>query len=74
MFPTYTVEVFSDKELTKPCGFVEQLNPGDVIMAEKGFNVQDLFAQKHVRLLPPPIMAKGKVSSTATTIAGEKFV
>ena len=68
------MEVFSDKELTKPCGSVEQLNPGDVIMAEKGFNVQDLFAQKHVRLLPPPIMAKGKVSSTATTIAGEKFV
>ena len=74
MFPTYTVEVYSDKELTKQCGFVEQLNAGDVIMADKGFNVQDLFALKHVRLLPPPIMAKGKVSSKATTIAGEKFV
>ena len=43
-------------------------------MADKGFNVQDLFALKHVRLLPPPIMAKGKVSSKATTIAGGKFV
>ena len=60
MFPTYTVEVFSDKELTKQCGFVEQLNAGDVIMADKGFSVQDLLALKHVRLLAPPIMAKGR--------------
>ncbi|CAB4016757.1 Hypothetical predicted protein [Paramuricea clavata] len=28
----------SDKQLTKECGFIEQLNPGDVIMADKGFN------------------------------------
>ena len=68
LFPTYTVEIFSDKELTEECGFVKQLNGGDVIMADKGFNVQDLFALKHVRLLAPPIMAKGKVSSKTTTM------
>ena len=38
----------SDKEITKQCGFIEQLNPGDVIMADKGFNVQDLLGLKHV--------------------------
>jgi hypothetical protein len=58
----------SDKQLTKECGFIEQLNPGDVIMADKGFNVQDLFVLKHVRLLAPPIMSKGKVSAKATTL------
>ena len=58
----------SDKEITKQCGFIEQLNPGDVIMADKGFNVQDLLALKHVRLLAPPLMGKGKVSSKATTM------
>lgn len=58
----------SDKELTKQCGFIEQLNAGDVIMADKGFNVQDLLAPKHVRLLAPPVMTKGKISSKARTM------
>ena len=58
----------SDKQITKECGFIEQLNPGDVIMADKGFNVQDLLALKNVRLLAPPMMGKGKVSSKATTM------
>ncbi len=46
---------------------MEQLNPGDVIMTDKGFNVQDILALKHVRLLAPPII-KGKVCSKATTM------
>ena len=62
------MEIFSDKERTEQCGFVKQLKGSDVIMADKGFNVQDLFALKHVRLLAPPIMAKGNVSSKTTTM------
>lgn len=54
----------SDKELTKQCGFIEQLNASDVIMADKGFNVQGLLAPKHA----PPVMTKGKISSKATTM------
>ena len=54
--------------MTKQCGFLELLNPGDVIMADKGFIVQDILALKHVRLLAPPIMSKGKVCSKATTM------
>ena len=60
-------ESISDKQITKDCGFIEQLNPGDVIVADKGLNVQDLLALKNVRLLAPPMMGKGKVSSKATT-------
>ena len=46
----------SDKEITKKCGFLEALEPGDHVMADKGFNIQDLLALNHVRLIAPPIM------------------
>lgn len=57
----------SDKEIVKECGFLDQLNPGDTIMADKGFNIQDLLALHHTRLLAPPIMKKGKISAEAST-------
>ena len=37
-------------------------------MADKGFNVQDLLALHHVRLIAPPIMYKGKVSTHTATM------
>ena len=58
----------SDKEITKRCGFLEALKPGDEVMADKGFNVQDLLALHHVRLIAPPIMYKGKVSTHNATM------
>lgn len=58
----------SDKEIVKRSCFMEKLNPGDVVMADKGFNIQDLLALHHTRLLAPPIMRKGNVSSKATTV------
>lgn len=57
----------SDKEITKKCGFLEALNPGDHVMADKGFNIQDLLAQHHVRLIAPPIMYKSNVSAQSAT-------
>ena len=57
----------SDKEIVKQCGFLEKLNPGDVIMADKGFIIQDLLALRHVKLIAPPLMRKGKISSKAST-------
>ncbi len=53
----------SDKEITRKCGFIEALDPGDQVMADKGFNIQDLLALQHVRLIAPPIMHKGNVSA-----------
>lgn len=58
----------SDKEIVKQSSFLEKLNPGDEIMADKGFNIQDLLALRHSKLLAPPIMRKGKISSEATTL------
>jgi hypothetical protein len=38
----------SDKEITRKCGFIEALDPGDQVMADKGFNIQDLLSLQHV--------------------------
>ena len=58
----------TDKEIIRQSGFVDHLEPGDVIMADKGFNVQDLFNRRETKLCGPPIMRKGVVSSSASTI------
>ena len=50
----------SDKEIIRKSGFLDQLQPGYVIMADKGFNVQDLFALRQTKLIAPPIMRKGQ--------------
>ena len=58
----------SDKEIVKECGFLDKLNPGDVVMADKGFNIQDLLALRETRLVAPPIMKKDNVSAEAATL------
>lgn len=57
----------SDKELVRKSGFLDKLIPGDAIMADKGFNIQDLLALHETRLLAPPIMRKAAISSKAST-------
>ena len=57
----------SDKEIVQASGFLDLLQPGDCVMADKGFNIQDLLALHDVRLIAPPIMAKNKVPALAST-------
>ena len=38
------------------------------MMSDKGFNIQDLLALCEAKLLAPPIMKKGAVSSKASTV------
>jgi hypothetical protein len=57
----------SDKEIVRKSGFLEHLNPGDVVMADKGFNIQDLLALHQTRLIAPPLMKKGNISSKSST-------
>ena len=40
-------------------------------MADKGFNIQDLLALHHVRLIAPPIMYTGNVGAHSATRQGE---
>ena len=55
----------SDKEILKDGGFLDQLEP--VVMADKGFNIQDQLALHETRLLAPPLMRKGNISAGAST-------
>ena len=57
----------SDKGIVQKSGFLDFLE-GDLVMADKGFNIQDLLAVCGVRLMAPPIMRKDNVSACASTL------
>ena len=46
----------SDKELTDRSGLINKLKHGDAIMADRGFNIQEMLASKGVRVNLPPFM------------------
>ena len=48
----------SDRQLIERSGIIDLCEPGDSIMADKGFNVQDLFARKDVTLNIPTFFKK----------------
>lgn len=43
----------SDRELTNDCGLIELLQPGDVIMADRGFNIDDDLPDDVKANIPP---------------------
>ena len=43
----------SDKEITQKCGFLDKLEYGDCVLADRGFNVADDLAVRGVKLLMP---------------------
>lgn len=58
----------SDKEIVNVSGFLDKLQPGDAVMADKGFNIQDLYLALHESvLIAPPIMRQNNVSARAST-------
>ncbi len=57
----------SDKEIVRASGFLDRLEADDVVMADKGFNIQDLLALHEVRLLAPPLLRKNNVCVTTST-------
>ena len=46
----------SDTELTQKSGLMAKLQYGDVIMADRGFNIQEMLAIKGVKVNLPPFM------------------
>jgi hypothetical protein len=46
----------SDRHLTEHCGFLDYIEEGDVVMADKGFTIGDLLAKKRAFLNIPPFL------------------
>jgi hypothetical protein len=54
----------SDKQITKVSGFLDLLETDDVVMADKGFVIDDLLAEKNCKLVIPNFLQqKGQFSA-----------
>lgn len=65
LFPGST----SDKEITVQSGFLDKLQPGDQVMADKGFNLIDELSSVGAELIRPAFLdKKGSSLKTRQTI------
>ena len=44
----------SDWQIVEHSGFLDEIRPGECVMADKGFNIPDLLTLKHAELVIPP--------------------
>ena len=56
----------SDKKIVKMTNIVDLFEANDICMADRGFNIQELFLHKQVRLVIPPFMRTTKSTSQFT--------
>ncbi|XP_014664453.1 PREDICTED: uncharacterized protein LOC106806841 [Priapulus caudatus] len=56
----------SDKKIVKMTNIVDKFEPGDICMADRGFNIQELFLHKQVRLVIPPFQRTTNSTSQFT--------
>lgn len=57
---TFSSDVYegsiSDKEITTQCGFLEVLDPVDLVIADRGFDIQDFLQERRLHLNIPPFL------------------
>ena len=63
----------SDRKLVGVSGLLEKLEPGDQIMADKGFQIQDLLAPLGVQLTIPPFLASKAQMAASDVIVTKKI-
>ena len=57
----------SDKHITQECGILDFLLPGDLILADRGFNIYELVGM-HQAEAKLPAFIKGKAQLTAKEV------
>ena len=55
----------SDQDLVKRSGNVDLFSPGDILLAQRRFNIQELLLHKGVKLIIPPFLKTKKQFSNA---------
>jgi hypothetical protein len=58
----------SDREIVKKSGMIDFLKEGDLVLADKGFTIEDLCAVKNSTLLIPPFLSTGKKLTKEQTV------
>ena len=48
----------SDRYITEHSGFLDNIRPGDEVMADRGFVIRDRLLEKHATLNIPPFTKK----------------
>ncbi len=57
----------SDREIVKQSGFLDFLETGDVVLADRGFTIEDLVREKGAKLILPPFLKGRKKFSLQET-------
>lgn len=63
----------SDRQICERSNLTTLCEPGDVILADKGFNVQDLFVHQEVRINIPTFFSKKNRLSSSTVLKDRKI-
>lgn len=48
----------SDRAIVEKCGFLEYINPGDLVLADRGFLIEDFLMARQATLNIPPFLGK----------------
>ena len=64
----------SDREITNKSGLCRYLENGDKLMADKGFDVQDILAERGAILFVPPKRKPGQVQLSKEVVFGTQLI
>ena len=63
----------SDNKITNQCGILDKLNPGDIVLADRGFTLKDQFSLIGCKLIVPAF-TKGKKQLSSREVEESRFL